>query len=304
MISFSSSGCIIGRFFLICIIYFISGFNLNAQIIGIPTSDPLKPIVERMMMKVRNSSNDHASHQYFTRKDILQLLKDLDTLQNKSTKDIDDIQYLLNECDESATLTDLNDNDRRNINRDKDFIDSTKTFYSSGENSISGFGKGAEKNEYPLFNIFYKNPANFIQVDQPNFYLRINPVFNFNYGRTDNSNNSTTFKNIRGAEMRGGIADRIFFYANIHETQEAYPSYINEWIAKYGAVPGAGFNKSYQPSFLKKTSGVDYLNSQGMIGFKIMDEMTLQFGHGRNFIGDGYRSLFLSDFAANYFYLK
>ena len=32
--------------------------------------------------------------------------------------------------------------------------------------------------------------------------------------------------------------------------------------------------------------------------------MGIQFGHGQNFIGNGMRSLLLSDFSTNYFYLK
>ena len=44
--------------------------------------------------------------------------------------------------------------------------------------------------------------------------------------------------------------------------------------------------------------------SQGYIGINATKFIGIQFGHGRHFIGDGHRSLLLSDFANNYFYLK
>jgi hypothetical protein len=44
--------------------------------------------------------------------------------------------------------------------------------------------------------------------------------------------------------------------------------------------------------------------SQGYIGINATKFIGVQFGHGRHFIGDGHRSLLLSDFSNNYFYLK
>ncbi|MBK7603726.1 MAG: hypothetical protein IPI15_09115 [Saprospiraceae bacterium] len=287
-----------------CIILLFGVNNLTGQIIAIPSSEPTKAIIERLMMKVENEKSYHSSHQYFTRAQVLQLIKDLEGNKNLSAKDHEDIQFLVNECKESEQLTSVL-YEEKSTSGNRNYLDSTRTFYSPDENDLNKTTPASEENKRPIFGLFYKSPANLIEVNQQDFYIRINPVFNFNIGSSNNNDvGSTTFKNIRGAEIRGGIADRVFFYANIHETQEAYPSYVNEWRGKFGAVPGAGFNKSYTPSFLKNVNGVDYLNSQGVLGFKIIDQIALQFGHGKNFIGDGYRSLFLSDDGANYFYLK
>ena len=40
------------------------------------------------------------------------------------------------------------------------------------------------------------------------------------------------------------------------------------------------------------------------VGARISPHVNLELGHGRNFIGNGIRSLFLSDFSNDYFYLK
>ncbi len=51
-------------------------------------------------------------------------------------------------------------------------------------------------------------------------------------------------------------------------------------------------------------NGVDYFSARGYIDFQIIDEIGIQWGHDRNFIGNGMRSLFLSDHSAPYFFLK
>lgn len=253
---------------------------MPGQHIPVVQNDLVRPLTDRLRIRIDNPENDHTSHQYITRGEVRALLHSFDTLSGLNYRDKEDIQYLVDECLEGEVyMEQLRDS-------------------SSLVNFLPRW------NSRPVFGLFYKTPANLLQADRKDFYFRLNPVFNFNYGRSNDELYSTTFKNIRGAEMRGGIAGKVWFYANLHETQEAYGAYVNEWIARYGAVPGAGFNKIYGPSFLKNTTGVDYLNSQGMIGFHIIPQIGLQLGHGRNFIGDGYRSLFLSDFAANYFYLR
>ena len=46
------------------------------------------------------------------------------------------------------------------------------------------------------------------------------------------------------------------------------------------------------------------MNASGYVGFHLSKHVAMQFGHGRHFIGNGHRSLLLSDFANNRFYLQ
>ncbi|MEM9918918.1 MAG: hypothetical protein AAF990_12525, partial [Bacteroidota bacterium] len=64
------------------------------------------------------------------------------------------------------------------------------------------------------------------------------------------------------------------------------------------------FLKDYESTVVDIKDGYDFLNAQGYLGFNISKHVGLQLGHGRNFIGHGFRSMLLSDFSANYFYLK
>src|SRR5690606_25152298 len=64
------------------------------------------------------------------------------------------------------------------------------------------------------------------------------------------------------------------------------------------AVPGYGFYKPF------KTNGVDYFDARGYITFNVAKYIDVQFGYDKNFIGNGYRSLFLSDWGNSNLFLK
>jgi len=56
-------------------------------------------------------------------------------------------------------------------------------------------------------------------------------------------------------------------------------------------------------SLLKQT-GYDYFDARGSFTFNAAKFIDFQFGYDKNFIGDGYRSLFLSDYGNSYLFFK
>ena len=159
------------------------------------------------------------------------------------------------------------------------------------------------QSEKPILKHFYITPAHFFEINTPSFYLKANPIINIGLGISQNDN-SNLFYNQRGVEIRGGIDKKVFFSTQILESQVRYPGYVNEFAKKVKALPGAGLFKNYQLDLFDVNNGYDFLVSQAYIGFNISKHIGLQFGHGTNFIGDGQRSLILSDFSTPYFYLK
>lgn len=158
-------------------------------------------------------------------------------------------------------------------------------------------------NEKPILKHFYKTPANLFEVNNKYFHLRVNPLFHFSMADAQDDS-QPIFLNRRGVAVRGGVDDRIYFSFDILETQARFPNYVNYYFDKFKALPGQGFVKSYKSVLFDINQGFDYLNGQGYVGFNFTPHVGLQFGYGRNFIGDGYRSMLLSDFANNYLYLK
>ncbi|MFT3933229.1 MAG: hypothetical protein QM726_06410 [Chitinophagaceae bacterium] len=157
---------------------------------------------------------------------------------------------------------------------------------------------GSFQSKKPILKAFYKTKGDFLQVNQKDFFLAINPVIQQIQGRESGDVSQHTYLNSKGVTFRGLIARKIGFDFYATDNQERTPHFVRQWEQKFSAVPGAGFYKPF------KTTGYDYFDARGSIHFNATKYINVQFGYDRNFIGDGYRSLFLSDFSTNYLFLK
>lgn len=188
--------------------------------------------------------------------------------------------------------------------REKVFTDSTQTFYSiESEQKIDPIFNDFELDRKPVLKYFYKNPNYFFLIRKEQFLLNINPILNFTVGR-DISDNTYPFANQRGIAFSGHINNKIFYYSDILESQAAFPTYIVDFIDNYKAIPGNGLYKSYNSIILGKNAGYDFLNAHAYINANLTRNINVEFGNGRQFIGNGNRSLLLSDFSNNRLYLK
>ncbi len=148
----------------------------------------------------------------------------------------------------------------------------------------------------PILKHFYKNKADFFHVKEKNFDLHINPVIYFGGGREKSGRN--LFVNSRGVELRGMIDNKVGFYSFLTDNQYQFPDYENTRIKKYKAVPGVNFWKPF------KKEGYDFFTARGYVTFNLTKHISTQFGHDNNSIGDGYRSLILSNYAGANPFLK
>ncbi len=156
---------------------------------------------------------------------------------------------------------------------------------------------GFTPSRHPLFKGLYQNTTNLLLVNQPDFFLSVNPVLLVQGGKElDNPEN--LFIDTRGVEVRGMIDRKVGFYSYLSDNQELDPLYVQALITKDGALPGEGYYKPFG------SSGVDYFNATGYITFTAAKYIDIEFGYGKNFLGNGYRSLFLSDYSSPYLYLK
>lgn len=155
----------------------------------------------------------------------------------------------------------------------------------------------------PLFGAFFRTPAHAFEVNTHAFRLRANPLLHGSVGREQGSS-EIVFANQRGLEVRGDVDGRVFFYTDLLETQARFPEYVNRWVAEYQSVPGAGFFKPYRSRRFNIQNGYDFNVANAGVGFRLTRHVGLQLGHGRHFLGNGYRSLFLSDVGAPTYFLK
>ncbi|GJM28218.1 MAG: hypothetical protein DHS20C17_08530 [Cyclobacteriaceae bacterium] len=149
----------------------------------------------------------------------------------------------------------------------------------------------------PLFKALYQKQSDLYYVDNQDFDLHVSPVFHFGFGFDKGEDN--LFINSRGLVVRGMISRKVGFYTYLVENQMRFPTYVRDWMnhGRY-VVPGEGFWKNF------KTNGVDFFTARGYISFNAAKFINFQFGHDKQYIGNGFRSLVFSDFSNNNLFLK
>ncbi len=146
-----------------------------------------------------------------------------------------------------------------------------------------------------------------ITLYRKNFSLEVNPLMDFSYGH-DFVENKNVWVNTRGLEVKGRIGKVFTFYTNFYENQATFVSYIDTFVRENKIVPGQGrlhvlLDSTGEHLYLDGKS-FDYSSATGYISANIGKYFTFQLGHGKNFLGDGYRSLLLSDNSFANAYLK
>jgi hypothetical protein len=152
-------------------------------------------------------------------------------------------------------------------------------------------------NRQGFFNTFYKNQANFAEVNKEKFFFALNPMFMIEQSG-ENNNDRPVYHYAGGANFRGMIGRGFGFYASAVRNVEAPPSFVRDWIDQHNAVPGAGRYDTYHHN------GYVYWDVRGGLTFKALKYFDFQIAYDRNYLGNGYRSLLLSDFAKNYVFGK
>ena len=151
----------------------------------------------------------------------------------------------------------------------------------------------------PLWNTIYKNKSDFFYSEDKNQAIRfhVSPVLYLSAGG-ETASDKYTYINTRGVEIRGLIDNKVGFYTFLGENQARFPDYVRDWVGDKHVVPGEGFWKDYGDS------GYDFFTATGYISFNVTKHINFQFGQDRQFWGDGYRSMVISDFSPPSLFLK
>lgn len=158
------------------------------------------------------------------------------------------------------------------------------------------------KRSWVIRKMFFEN---LIVVDTGNFYMTIDPLFNGEFGKDSEDNSGRTlYKNTRGAIVRANVGGKFSFETSVYENQMVLPTYMDNYVRSksahrvVGIMPGQGRVKNF------KNTGFDFASSSATITYSPYKFLNLQMGTGKHFVGDGYRSLLLSDYSFNYPFFK
>lgn len=146
---------------------------------------------------------------------------------------------------------------------------------------------------------------NMVEIQGEDYWFTMNPIFDLQLGKSDPSQASYTYVNTRGLQARGGLGKQLNFTTTIYESQGRFADYFNRYaesLAPAGGnpaiIPGIGIAKEF------KTDSYDFPLAEANLTFAPSKFFDLQLGYGRNFLGDGYRSLLMSDGASPYPFFK
>ena len=145
----------------------------------------------------------------------------------------------------------------------------------------------------------------FVEVQSESYWFTIDPVVDLQLGKDFDADFSYTFNNTRGVYIQGGLGKNLSFSASVYESQGRFAQYYNAYAESLKAfgpdpaiIPGRGIAKRF------KENAYDYPVAEAYLSYSPSSFINVQFGHGKTFIGDGYRSLFQSDVVSPHPFLK
>lgn len=143
-----------------------------------------------------------------------------------------------------------------------------------------------------------------VMVKGKDYWFTLDPGVDLQVGR-DTDAEIDTYNNTRLVYAQGGIGKNLNFFAVVYESQGRFAGYFNRFAESIkpdggnpAIIPGRGIAKEF------KTDSYDYPVATGHISYSPSKTFNFQLGHGKNFIGDGYRSLLMSDNASPYPFFK
>lgn len=132
--------------------------------------------------------------------------------------------------------------------------------------------------------------------------IEVYPLLTARTGYDASSNAHLTSEFGIGATLLGFYKDKIAFSVSGYGARGVYTSFMDSIIRESRVIPGMGYayvskNDSLHPQYAHQ-----YFS--GYVSYSPNKIFNFQVGRDKHFWGDGYRSLFLSDVAAPYPYLK
>lgn len=168
------------------------------------------------------------------------------------------------------------------------------------------------KSRKPIWNAFYHRKADAYSGSNDVFDIHASPVVNFEVGSLEGRDGKRLLTlNTRGVEVRGTINKKVSFYSFLTDNIALIPDYVRDYVDNYnqneqrvaGRLPGMP-SEGLTKEFKQDKNSTDFFSARAYITFLVTKNIQLQFGHDRNIIGNGFRSMILSDNAAPYLFLK
>ncbi len=170
----------------------------------------------------------------------------------------------------------------------------------------------SSKQYYTFTHILFKK--HLVEIRARDAYITISPTFNLSFARdvADTSSGKLS-QNTRGIHVEGDLFKNFSFSTSFYENQafvsnyeydyyhsngERYLNLNGDYSVQNAVIPGAGRTKEF------KDRGLDYAYAIGYFSYTPLKQLRISAGNNAQFIGDGYRSILLSDNSYSAPYLR
>lgn len=249
----------------------VSGINYGfSQSSFIPLNHDSEHFLDRIEVKTGRLSNEfHSTVRPFSREAVSKYLSGLN----------------------SGEYYRLSYTDRRNV----DFIKQDNWEFFENDSFPSR----------PLLKYLFRQKSDFVHFQNDDFDIHASPILALHQGSGSaygTYEKRTVFNNTRGVEIRARINDKIGFYTMLTDNITSPDNYRVAYFNQSLAFPYESFIKIANDDSTRLR--LNYFQALGYFTFKPVKSLQLTFGHDKNFIGSGVRSLILSDFSAPYLQLR
>lgn len=169
-----------------------------------------------------------------------------------------------------------------------EFHSSFKPYLSSTLQSFSD--TSIEYLHYPIKNFFLSKTFNEGPTKRNQYNLQVLPIIDLQAGY-DVLASKFVSETFGGAHTKLNINNDFTFALTAIGGRVSYPGFIDTSIQTTGLIPGLG------RAFKNKDGSYNFSNVTGYISYSPNKTFNFQLGKDKHFIGDGYRSLLLSDFS-------
>ncbi|RQO30620.1 hypothetical protein DBR32_07750 [Taibaiella sp. KBW10] len=196
----------------------------------------------------------------------------------------------------------IKDAQRINLKRGWSNVDNAlmSRYLSQNGEWASEDGDGALDSRNPVMGTFYKKKTDFIYHNSRNFFLSANPVLGYQ-GIYETTPQEKVFRNqyAAGARIRVKYKDIIGADLNFRYVHEEPVSYYAAYNQNRNTLIGVHDYKQ------QANGSYDYILPTGAINASVLrNYISASVGYDYQKIGDGYRSLILSDFSGPVWYAK
>jgi len=251
---------------LLLLLLFSFHFASQAQTDYIPIGDPQEAFLNRLDIKFRNNPQLR-----FT------------TLKPYDRKRVTEQLWIIDSLDKAGEIPDvLTDIDRKDLHY---YLDVNKQWTPSHQGSNTG-----EKlfEQSPLPTHLYESYS-----EKGSFVL--DPMLTAQFGKNESIK---TYQGSIGLTMHGDIADKVGFYGSYTYNSERDPLYLQDYIAARKAVPGIA-------AFSTGSNGkINYSDFRLGVTTHAGKHLDFQLAYDQLNIGEGVRSLYLSNFGSPYLFFK